>query len=99
MLLCGHTWRKADIKALIKALFRLFEGSIQAVKALQKRLHPEKGCYSGSIQALFRLYSGSIQALFRLSSGSLQALFRLYSGSIQALLRLLKSKHTWRKAP
>jgi hypothetical protein len=45
----------------IKAAFRLYSGSIQAL-------------YSGS---LFRLYSGSIQALFRLYSGSIQALFRL----------------------
>jgi hypothetical protein len=62
----------------LKALFRLYSGSIQALftKAGYKEhthKHEIRDSHLLHLKTLFRLYSGSIQALFRLYAGSIQA--------------------------
>ena len=81
----------------IKALLRLYEGSIEAVSRLSLSCGKGTSCKAllrqGSIKALLRLDQSSIKALSKWRErnrlqGSIKALLRLYQGSIKALSRL-----------
>ena len=55
----ASTWTSAHHYYIVKALTKLYEGSIKALLRFSK----------GSIKAVLRLYQGSVKALLRLYKG------------------------------